>query len=143
MLEPNRPVAYHGGMKKKGNITEAEWPIMRVLWEKGSATAAEIVAEVTSERDVSMRTVKTLIRRLIAKKAVGYAIDLDDSRIYHYRALVDKADAVREKNASFLSVIYQDKVSDLLAHFVKDDGVTDEELREIQSLVEKKLKEKR
>ncbi len=80
------------------NITEAEWPIMKVLWLRPTATAAEIVAEVTGERAVAMRTIKTLIRRLVAKNAVGFEVDEHDSRLYHYRALVSKEEAMEEKN---------------------------------------------
>ena len=130
-------------MKKANNITESEWPIMRVLWERGSATAAEIVTVVTGERDVAMRTVKTLLRRLVAKEAVAYAIDPVDSRIYHYRPLIRKEAAVREKSDGFLAQIYQNRVGDLLAHFVEDSGLTEEELSALGDIVQKKLKEKR
>lgn len=133
---------YHTDMRKTNNITEAEWPIMRVLWERGSATAAEIVDAVTRERDVSMRTVKTLLRRLVAKKAVAYAIDSDDSRIYHYRPLLEKNAAIREKNESFLSQVYQNKIGDLLTHFVKNEDLSREEMIALQDILREKLKGK-
>lgn len=110
---------------------------MRVLWKNGSATAAEIVDVVTGERDISMRTVKTLLRRLIAKKAVAYAIDPDDSRIYHYRAVIKKDDAARIKNLSFLANFYQNNISDLLAHFINDADMTDEQIAGLQETLNK------
>lgn len=125
-------------MTAKHNITEAEWPIMRVLWENGSATAAEIVDAVTGERDIAMRTVKTLLRRLIAKKIVAYAIDPDDSRIYHYRAVVKRDEAVRAKNRNFLANFYQNNVGDLLAHFVGDASLTNDQITELQRLLDGK-----
>ena len=125
-------------MEKTYNITESEWPIMLVLWERGSATAAEIVAEVTSGRDVSMRTIKTLLRRLIAKKAVAYAIDPDDSRIYHYRPIVSRDAAVRQKSRSFLAQVFQNRVSDLLVNFVQEGDLSDEEIKRLQDILKKK-----
>lgn len=123
-------------MLEKQNITEAEWPIMRVLWTNGSATAAEIVDAVTGERDVAMRTVKTLLRRLVAKKAVAYAIDPDDSRVYHYRAVVKKDEAVRTKNRSFLAHFYQNNVGELLARFLGDASMTDEQIAELRKALD-------
>lgn len=48
---------------------------MRVLWDLGSATISQIVAAVQQERDVSPQTIKTLLRRLIDKHLVAYAVD--------------------------------------------------------------------
>lgn len=44
---------------------------MQLLWQQETATASDIVQWVTAKKAVSMRTVKTLLRRLVAKKAVG------------------------------------------------------------------------
>lgn len=129
-------------MEKNYNITETEWSIMRVLWENGSATAAEIVDAVTGERDIAMRTVKTLLRRLVAKKAVAYAIDPDDSRIYHYRAVIKKDEAIRTKNRNFLASFYQNNIGELFTHFVGDTSMTDEQLSELQDILDKKKRDR-
>ncbi len=129
-------------MKTSHNITEAEWPIMRVLWENGSATAAEIVDAVTGERDIAMRTVKTLLRRLVAKHAVAYAIDPDDSRIYHYRAVIKKDEAIQTKNRNFLANFYQNNVGELLGYFVGETALSDEQITELQQLLDSKKRKR-
>ncbi len=129
-------------MPKSLEITDAEWLIMLALWEKGSATASEITDSVRRERDVSGQTVKTLIRRLVDKKCVAYAIDPDDSRVYHYRALIRKEDAVRRKSEEFVSKVYQKNAGELLAHFVEHSGLSEDELLRLQSIVKRKLGEK-
>ena len=126
-------------MRKSADITDSEWVIMRVLWDRGSATASEITASVKRERDVSPQTIKTLIRRLVDKHIVGYAIDPDDSRVYHYRPLIRKEDAVRRKSETFAAQVYQNNVGDLVAHFVENSGLTEEELLQLQRVVKKKL----
>jgi predicted transcriptional regulator len=129
-------------MANTHNITEAEWPIMRVLWTNGSATAAEIVDVVTGERDVAMRTVKTLLRRLVAKKAVAYSIDPDDSRIYHYRPAIKKDEATRTKNRNFLASFYQNNINELLTHFVSDADMSDAQIAELQEMLDKMKKQR-
>ena len=126
---------------KKTPISEAEWPVMETLWKKGSATAGEIVREVVLDRDVSMRTIKTHIRRLIAKGVIGYSIDPDNSRLYHYRPLVTRDEAVRSRNRSFLGFVYNRDPVALLDAFVEDNSLSDAEVEEIQRLLKRKRRE--
>lgn len=126
---------------KKTQISEAEWPVMETLWKKGRATAGEIVQEVVLGRDVSMRTIKTHIRRLIAKGAIGYSIDPDNSRLYHYRPLVTRDEAVRSRNRSFLGFVYNRDPVALLDAFVEDNSLSDAEVEEIQRLLKRKRRE--
>lgn len=128
-------------MRKKAGITEAEWPIMKVLWAKDMATAAEIVDSVTRARKVSMRTVKTLIRRLIAKGLVAYAVDEHDARVYHYRALISREEGVRDKNLSLLNLVYEGKAGDLLAHFVENATLSSGEIDRLRRQLDEKKAE--
>jgi len=48
-------------------ITEAEWIVMRVFWQKGSATAGDVVDSLAKESDWKPRTIQSLIRRLHQK----------------------------------------------------------------------------
>lgn len=130
-------------MAKGHQITEAEWPLMQVLWARQTATAAEIVDAVTRERDTSMRTVKTLLRRLVAKQFVGFTVDADDARVYHYHPLTTREEAVGNKYASFAAQVYQDNVGELLAHFVEEAGLSENELGRLHDIVQRKIKEKR
>lgn len=125
-------------MAKKNNITEAEWPIMQVLWDKGAATSAEIIDSVTNSRDVTKRTLKALINRLLAKKAVTYVKDAKDSRIYHYSAAISREEAVRIKNRGFLNMIYDNNPMNLLTHFVKDAPLSAKDIEMLQNLLRDK-----
>ena len=127
-------------MKKVPNISEAEWPIMESLWDKGSATAAEIVAVVTSRRPAAMRTVKTLIRRLIAKGLVAFTVDEHDSRIYHYRPLISREAGVMDKNRSLLDLVYNNDVGELLANFARSADLTGEEINRLREILKDKEK---
>lgn len=134
--------SYNHCMGTPCNITDAEWLVMRALWETGSATTSVITERVRLEREVSPQTVKTLLRRLIDKHLVGYAIDPNDSRVYHYRPLVRKDEAIRQKSETFVSQVHQSNVGDFLAHFVENGGLSEDELLRLQRLVKKKLNAK-
>ena len=128
-------------MIKKPRITEAEWPIMKFLWERESATAAQIVEAVSQSRDISMRTIKALIRRLLDKEMISFTVDSKDSRVYHYKARVTQEEGIHDKNQSILNLVYEGKTGQLLTHFVGNADLEAEEIDSLLSLLEKKKAE--
>lgn len=60
-----------------GEITpsENEWLVMEVLWtQEGSMTAAEIIGQLTGKTDVSQKTIRVMINRLLAKGMLTYTV---------------------------------------------------------------------
>ena len=125
-------------MSRKRRITEAEWPIMEFLWERESATAAQIIERVSRVRTGSVRTIKALIHRLVEKKMIVFTVDERDSRMYHYRASVTREEGIREKKQTILNMAYAGKISDLLLHFVDDAELDAKEIDSLLSRLEKK-----
>ena len=130
-------------MAKKPNITETEWPIMEVLWEKRTATSSEIIDNVTRNCDISARTVKALINRLLTKKAITFSRDEHDSRMYHYWAAVSRSDLIKEKNKSLLNMVYGNNPMKLLTRFVRDAKLSPEDIAELHELLNEKNSRKK
>ncbi|MCD8138495.1 MAG: BlaI/MecI/CopY family transcriptional regulator [Planctomycetaceae bacterium] len=120
------------------NITEAEWPIMVVLWDKGTATSAEIIETVTRDHDVTKLTLKSLINRLVRKAMIAYTIDRHDARIYYYRPLIARDEATRIKNESLLNTVYGKNALSLLTRFVEDCDLSAEDIARLQAILAKK-----
>ena len=81
-----------------GEITpsENEWLIMEVIWkENKSITASEIIEKLKGILDVSQKTIRVMIGRLVAKGVLNYTVDKNDSRIYHYFPLKSKEEIGR------------------------------------------------
>ncbi len=131
---------------RQEHITDAEWLVMRALWDAdtdadaGANTISALADAVRRERGVSVQTVKTLLRRLIDKHLVGYEVDRDDARIYHYRPLIRRDEAVKRKSDAFVSLICQNDAGEFLAQFVENSGLSKEELLRLRRAVEEKLK---
>ena len=64
-------------------ISGAESVVMAALWKREPLTAEEIGAEVAAGQGWSEATVKTLVNRLLKKKAVGAV--RDGRRLLHHR----------------------------------------------------------
>ena len=61
-------------VKRTPKISEAEWEVMKVLWEDSPKTANDIVEELTGTTSWKRETIRTLINRLVAKKALNESI---------------------------------------------------------------------
>ena len=123
-------------MELPPRISDTEWEIMKILWQRAPLTAQEIITALTS-RDLSWhpKTAKTLLNRLVKKKALAYD---QEGRAYLYRPLVQEGDCVRAEAESFLQRVFGGSLQPMLAHFVEQNKLSPKELAELRRLLEKK-----
>lgn len=120
-------------MKAMPRISETEWEVMRALWAKAPASAAEIIATLTANDPTwHPKTAKTLLNRLVKKKALGYK---KEGRAYLYRPLVKEADCALAESESFLDRVFGGSLKPMLAHFVERKKLSAEEIRELKRLL--------
>ena len=130
--------------KNMGEVTpsENEWLVMEVLWEhKEAMTAAEIIERLSGKTDVSQKTIRVMINRLLAKGMLTYTVDERDARIYHYRAARTKEECLRLKSRRFVSNYFGGNASLAVASFLQSAEISREQLEDLSSLVES-LKDK-
>src|ERR1700722_19345061 len=127
-------------MVKAPTISDAEWEIMMILWGKSPLTAAEIVAMLEGRRDWNPKTIKTLLNRLLKKRAVDYAVQ---GNRYLYRPRVTRDACLRAESRSFVSRVFGDSVGPMLVHFVRQADLSDEEIEQLKKLLEEKSKPKK
>lgn len=117
------------------NITDAEWEVMKVLWAGSPKTASEIVQALEGSRDWNPKTVRTLIKRLTEKGAVGYEAD---GRVYLYHPAVQEEECVKSETQSFLKRVYGGAMRPMLAHFIRDEQLSREDLDELRKLLDER-----
>ncbi len=115
-------------------ISETEWEIMRVIWGRSPITAADIIAELTTQ-DPTWHpvTAKTLLNRLVRKGALGFE---QQGRVYLYRPLVDQQTCITAVTRSFLDRVFGGSLGLMVAHFVDQKGLTPKQARELRKAVE-------
>lgn len=123
-------------MKTAPRISDTEWELMRVVWAKSPATAAEIIATLTA-RDPSWhpKTARTLLARLVQKQALGYQ---PQGRAYAYLPLVTEADCVAAASESFVERVFGGSLRPMLAHLVERQKLTPQDLDELRALLKKR-----
>lgn len=116
-------------------ISDAEWDVMRVLWESEPRTAAEVIQALSPSHNWNHRTVRTLLARLVEKAALTY--EVEGSR-YLYRSAVSQDACVRQRSQSFLSKVFGGDIGALVTHFVEDAQLSTGEIEELSRLLDTK-----
>ncbi len=124
--------------KKLPRISESEWRVMQVLWERGPQTANDVVQRLDGQEKWKPRTVKTLIGRLVQKGAVRFE---EEGNRYRYSAAVREDECIRSETRSFVRRVYQGAMKPALAAFLEDVELSPQEIEELQKVLEQKRKE--
>ena len=118
-------------------ITDAEWDIMRIVWQASPLTAADVISRLSGTKSWKPKTVKALIGRLVQKEALGFR---KDGREYAYFPLVNEEECVREASRSFLDRIYGGALKPMMVHFLESGKLSPEDIEELKELLREKEK---
>ena len=113
-------------------ISGAESQIMEARWRDGPLSSEEIVRAVGEPQNWAEATVKTLINRLLRKKAV---ISERTGGRTRYRPLVSRADYVTSESQGLLDRLFEGQLAPLVAHFAQHRALTPKDLAAIKRLI--------
>jgi predicted transcriptional regulator len=114
-------------------ISAAESQVMEAVWRGGQLTADEIVAEVGQPQGWGEATVKTLINRLLKKKAL--ISERSEGRT-RYRALVSRTAYVQGESQGLLDRLFEGQLSPLVAHYAKHKALSPDDIARLKRLIE-------
>jgi BlaI family transcriptional regulator, penicillinase repressor len=124
-------------MHRTPRISEAEWEIMKICWARPSASAQDIIDALAAPNAWHPKTVKTLLNRLVKKRALGFH---KDGRAYLYHPLVAETDCVTAESKSFLDRVFGGSLQPMLAHFVEHRKLSPADIAELKTLLNRKEK---
>ncbi len=120
------------GRKKSETLTEAELPIMDVLWHKRSATVGDVAEALAKERPVAYNTVLTLMRILERK---GYVRHTKDGRAFVYQPVVERGEASRSAVRHLLSRFFDNSPELLMLNLLREERIDDRELERLRGMI--------
>jgi len=123
--------------KKIPTISESEWEIMTVLWEKTPLTANEVISSLQERTDWKPKTIRTLLDRLVKKSVVGVN---KEKRIYTFFPLYSQDECQHAEAESFVKRIYGGALKSMLVQFIKEDSLSEEDIQELRSILDPKKK---
>ena len=114
-------------------ISDAEAVVMEVLWRGAPRSAEEILAEVGQAQQWQEGTVKSLLNRLLRKKAVRAE---RDGRRYLYSPVLSREKYVHQTSKSLLDRLFGGRVAPLVAHFSEQRKLSKKDIAELRQLLE-------
>ena len=117
-------------------LYDRELDVMQVLWDRGSATVAEVRAALAD--DLAYTTVLTVLRILEDK---GYARREEEGRAHRYFPLVEKQQARDGALGRISRKLFKDSPELLLTHIVSDRRLSRAQLQRIRDLLDERLEE--
>ncbi len=119
---------------KSATLTEAELRIMKVLWEKGSATVHEVMQALPEKPALAYNSVLTIIRILETK---GYVQHVKDRRAHVYTAKVGRKDATRFEIGHLVNRFFGNSHEMLVLNILEEKSIDPEELARLRQLLER------
>ena len=114
-------------------LSDAEHVVMEVLWSSATPlTANEVAAQVPTDRAWSFATVKTLLSRLLAKKAV---VPAKDGRRFLYSPAIEREPYVAAESRRFVTRLFGGKLSPLFARLAEEEALDEDDLAEIEAMI--------
>ena len=124
-------------MRKLPQISEAEFEVMKVVWKYAPINTNEITEKLTQTTNWSPKTIQTMIKRLVSKKALTYE---KQSRVFVYTPLVKEDEYIRRESNTFLNRFYDGNIISMLASYIEDDKLSEAEIDTLRSLLSEKHK---
>ena len=115
--------------KKSRTLTDAEHRIMEVMWDKGSATVAEVAEALAGKDGTAYTTILTMMRILREK---GYLSCLKQGRAHIYTPTVDRATAASKAVRQLLGKFFAGSPGELVLSFLRDEKLSPEELEDLK-----------
>ena len=122
-------------MEKRPKVSDAEWEVMKVLWESSPRTANEVVDALSEKRAWKPKTVRTLINRLAGKGAIGFE---KQGRRYLYNPVLSEEDCLRHETKSFIRRAGTGALKPMLAAFIENEELSAGEIDELKRILEEK-----
>lgn len=118
---------------KYPNLTDADSIIMEILWRDGITTSSEIQEEIKDVLNWSRQTVNTYLNRLMDKGLVG--VEEVNKRVYRYYPAISRDEYAADKADGIINKYYGN-LSHMIAGFVKNEKISDDELDELEMLIQ-------
>jgi len=110
---------------------------MSVVWENAPISANEVTRALATSRQWTLTTVRTLLRRLVEKKALEQTVD---GKRYLYSPLVSMEACARSEGESLLARLTGRTPSIALIHMVREAELSDKDIRELKKILKDKEK---
>ena len=121
--------------KGKNNLSNTEWSIMKICWEKGKTTARTIYEESLKEKRREYSTISTMLERLVNK---GYLRKEKFGPIWLYEPAKTKSNVIARAIDSFVDTVLDNTMLPLFNHLFQKERLSQKDFETLEELIKKK-----
>lgn len=123
--------------EKLPQISEAEFEVMQIIWDKAPINTNEIVGLLSATSDWSPKTIQTMLIRLEKKGAV---IHEKEGRVYVYSPLIPKEDYISHESHAFLNKFFNGALDQMVVSYLSQNDLSQEDIDSLRSILDQKAK---
>ncbi|MBK1812188.1 BlaI/MecI/CopY family transcriptional regulator [Clostridium sp. YIM B02505] len=120
-------------------ISNAEWEVMKIIWNQPQITSTNIIEELKNKTDWKPSTVKSLISRLLNKNAIGFN-KLGSE--YLYFALISEDECIKSESQSFINKVFNGSIKSMLLNFVESKEISETDIEELKNILNQSSEKK-
>ncbi len=120
-------------MKSPVSVSEAESVVLAVLWQDGPMATEAVVAALAQQQQWQESTIKTLLNRLLKKRAIDAR---KDGRRYIYSPVLTRDQWLSTESDGFLKRAFGGRVAPLVAHFTKHRKLSKKDIADLKRLIQ-------
>jgi len=117
------------------SLGELQLAIMRVLWRRGEASAAEVHRALVDERGLAPTTIATMLRKMEAKGVVTHRAE---GRQFVYSASVGQKEVKRSMVGELVDRLFGGDPEALVSHLLDEGEIDSEQLDDLRVRIEER-----
>jgi len=119
-------------MPERHDLTELQLSILRLLWQRGEATVAELWEALYKQRGLAQTTVATLVARLQRR---GIVARRTRDRQFLYRARITEADVQHSMVSELTERLFAGDPAALVNHLLSASDMTPGDLARVKRMI--------
>lgn len=120
--------------KANGELTEAEWAIIKVVWEKQPCAAGTVQETLEVSKDWAYSTVKTTMDRM-AKKGLLEITKIRNLQLFSSK--ISQEQAKKGELRKTLKRAFDGAISPLMQFAIEQEELSKEDLDQLRQMIEK------
>lgn len=118
----------------KPELTEAEWAIMKIVWENEPCAAGTVQEALEKSKDWAYSTVKTTMDRMVSK---GLLEITKIRNLQLFSSRVSEEDAKKGEFRKMLKRAFNGALTPMMQFLIEQEGLSKDELSQLRQFVDK------
>jgi len=114
------------------DLSKSEQRVLEVLWSENPLTVGQVIERLQESSEWHENTIKTLLTRLVEKKAAARA---RDGGRFFYRPLVSRDTMLTKESEGLLKRFFGGQMAPLIAHFADKRKLSKRDIEAIEKIL--------